>query len=88
MVKFQIVGGSLAISNGDTRLSVTPTKDIAIESIALYSATPRAILYNSSVGNNEVLFDQVLSQIVDENDDELNWDPTAIWNMKVKGKGL
>lgn len=69
MVKFQIVGGSLVISNGDTRLSVTPTKDIAIDSIALYDPIPKATLYNSSVGNNEVIFNQVLSEILDENDD-------------------
>lgn len=68
MVKFQIVGGSLEILNGVTKLSVIPTKNIMIDSIALYNTVPRIILYNANVGNNEELFSQNLSEVTDEND--------------------
>jgi hypothetical protein len=68
MVKFQIVGGSLEILNGATKLSVIPTKNIMIDSIALYNTVPKIILYNANVGNNEELFSQNLSDVTDEND--------------------
>ena len=68
MIKLEIVGSSLHITNGTTKVDVIPTNIIGLESISLYSGTPIVEFFNLNVGKNENLFKAELSTLIDLND--------------------
>jgi hypothetical protein len=63
--KFTIVNSTLQISVGATNVLYLPTLYIGVQSISLYEATPRIVLFNTAQGNNLTVFEGDLSECTD-----------------------
>ena len=63
--KFTIVNSTLQISVGVTNVLYLPTLYIGVQSISLYEATPRVVLFNTVQGNNLTIFEGNLSDCTD-----------------------
>lgn len=63
--KFTIVNSTLQISVGATNVLYLPTLYIGVQSISLYEATPRIVLFNTAQGNNLTVFEGNLSDCTD-----------------------
>lgn len=63
--KFTIVNSTLQISVGATNVLYLPTLYIGVQSISLYEATPRVVLFNTAQGNNLTVFEGNLSDCTD-----------------------
>jgi hypothetical protein len=65
MLQFEIVQGSLKVTNGTSTILLIAKKDIAINSLSLQQAIPLAELYNVQLGYNAVVFKHPLSDCED-----------------------
>ena len=65
MLQFEIVQGSLKVTNGTSTILLLAKKDIAISALSLQEAVPVAELYNVQLGYNAVVFKQPLSDCED-----------------------
>jgi hypothetical protein len=64
-IRFTIVGTSLQISVGQTNILYLPCLYIAAQSISLYEDIPSVVLFNTSQGNNFIVFEGNLSDCED-----------------------
>lgn len=65
MARFTIVNSTLQISVGATNVLYLPTLYIGLQSISLYEANPRVVLFNTAQGNNLTVFEGLLSDCED-----------------------
>ena len=63
LIKLTIVGNTLEITNGITKLNIIPLNNIGIDSIRLYEETPIVFFFNNQVGKNEVIFEESLTRV-------------------------
>lgn len=68
MIKFTIVNESLQISRGTTNVLFMPTLYIGLDSLSLYEAEPRVLLFNIAQSPSFVVFEGLLSDCTDAND--------------------
>jgi len=66
MNKLEIVVGSLQISVNGTIILVIPKDACAIDTLALKDATPTAYIFNKYLANFTPVFNQPLSNCVDD----------------------
>jgi len=66
MIKFTIVNGSLQISRGTTNVLYMPNLYIGLDSLSLYEAEPRVILFNITQSPSFVVFEGLLSECTDD----------------------
>jgi hypothetical protein len=85
MLKLEVVGGSLQIINGTTKINVIPTNIIGLDSIALYQAVPIVEFYNKNVGKNENLFKDKLSNLTDAVGAPFTVESFIIWASESLG---
>lgn len=67
MLKFEIVIGSLQVSDGDVKIFVMPKESCAIDVLKLYDDIPFVEIFNKFLGNNTVIFSEPLSVCADSN---------------------
>ena len=67
MIKFTIVNESLQISRGATNVLFMPTLYIGLDSLSLYEAEPRVLLFNIAQSPSFVVFEGLLSDCTDAN---------------------
>jgi len=65
MNKFEIIVGSLQISNDGIVILVIPKDACSIDTLALLNATPNASIFNKYLANFTPVFNQPLSICVD-----------------------
>lgn len=65
MLQFEIVQGSLKVTNEISTILLVAKKDVAINALSLQEAVPTAELYNIQLGFNAVIFRHPLSDCSD-----------------------